>query len=61
MTGIGGSGSNYTFSATGLPAGLSISNLGLITGTPTTPDSTPVSVMVTITDGNGMSTVKTYR
>ena len=60
LTGTGGSGADYTFSATGLPDGLSISDFGLITGTPTTPDATPVTVHVTITDGNGMSAVQDY-
>ena len=37
----------YTFSATGLPANLTISAAGLITGTPTTAGTTPVVVTVT--------------
>ncbi|MDQ6739559.1 MAG: putative Ig domain-containing protein, partial [Actinomycetota bacterium] len=36
----------YTFSATGLPAGLSINSSGRITGTPTTAGTSPVSVTV---------------
>ncbi len=35
MTGSGGAGGPYTFTATGLPSGLSISSGGTISGTPT--------------------------
>ena len=43
-----------TFSATGLPPGLSIAaNTGAITGTPTTNVGTPFTVKVTVTDANG--------
>jgi len=35
MTGGGGVGGPYTFTATGLPAGISISSAALISGTPT--------------------------
>jgi hypothetical protein len=45
------SGATLTFSATGLPAGLSISSSGLISGTPTT--ACACSVTVTATDGSG--------
>jgi serine protease len=46
------SGQTLTYSATGLPAGLSInSSTGLISGTPTT--ATTSSVTVTATDGTG--------
>ena len=45
------SGQTLTFSATGLPAGLSISSSGQITGTPTTQGTS--SVTVTATDGTG--------
>ena len=45
-------GQTLTYSATGLPAGLSISSsTGLISGTPTTAGSS--SVTVTVTDGTG--------
>jgi hypothetical protein len=47
------SGQALTFGATGLPAGLSISSSGLITGTPTTAGSS--SVTVTATDTTGAS------
>jgi hypothetical protein len=45
------SGQTLTFSATGLPAGLSISTSGLITGTPTTSGSNSVTVTATDTTG----------
>jgi cellulose 1,4-beta-cellobiosidase len=48
-----GSGQTLTYSATGLPAGLSISSSGLITGTPTASGSS--SVTVTAKDGTGAS------
>ena len=47
------SGQTLTYSATGLPAGLSISSSGLITGTPTTAGSS--SVTVTAKDTTGAS------
>jgi hypothetical protein len=50
-----GSGQTLTYSATGLPAGLSISSsTGLISGTPTTATS-GASVTVTAKDGTGVS------
>jgi beta-glucosidase len=45
------SGQTLSFSATGLPTGISISNNGAITGTPTTAGTSTVTV--TATDGNG--------
>jgi hypothetical protein len=51
----------YTWSAVGLPAGLSInSGTGVISGTPTTATGSPFSVTVTATDGWGATTSKTY-
>src|SRR5258708_1193780 len=47
------SGQTLTFSATGLPAGLSISSSGLITGTPTT--AAPSTATVTASDTTGAS------
>jgi hypothetical protein len=52
VTASGGSGSLYTYSATGLPAGLSIKPAtGTITGTPTAAGDYAISV--TVTDGSG--------
>jgi subtilase family serine protease len=45
------SGQTLTYSATGLPAGLSISSSGLISGTPTTAGSSDVTVTATDTTG----------
>ncbi|MEZ0111570.1 hypothetical protein ABH920_005588 [Catenulispora sp. EB89] len=47
------SGQTLTYGATGLPAGLSISSSGLITGTPTATGTSTVTV--TATDGTGAS------
>jgi hypothetical protein len=41
----------YTWSAQGLPPGLSISASGVISGTPTTSAGSPFAVTVTVTDG----------
>jgi endo-1,4-beta-xylanase len=48
-----GSGQTLTYSATGLPAGLSINSTGLISGTPTTAGTWSASV--TAKDGTGAS------
>jgi serine protease len=45
------SGQTLTFTATGLPAGLSISSSGLISGTPTTAGSSTATVTATDTTG----------
>jgi putative Ig domain-containing protein/carbohydrate binding protein with CBM6 domain/glycosyl hydrolase family 95 len=45
------SGQTLTYSATGLPAGLSISSAGLISGTPTTAATSNVTVTATDTTG----------
>ncbi|HEY3880774.1 MAG TPA: Ig domain-containing protein, partial [Trebonia sp.] len=45
------SGQTLTYSATGLPAGLSISSSGLISGTPTTAGTSNVTVKATDTTG----------
>jgi subtilase family serine protease len=52
------SGQTLTYSATGLPAGLSISTSGLITGTPTT--AANYSVTVTATDTTGAKGSATF-
>ncbi len=51
LTGSGGAGGPYTFTATGLPAGLSISSAGVISGTPSVSGTFPYTV--TIKDKNG--------
>src|SRR5208282_4696372 len=52
MTGSGGAGGPYTFTATGLPPGLSISSGGTISGTPTQSGTFPYAVTVTDSAGN---------
>jgi hypothetical protein len=49
----------YTFSATGLPAGLSISSSGAISGTTTVPGS--ASVSVTVKDSGGTTTSSSFQ
>jgi beta-glucosidase len=51
MLGSGGSSGPYTFSATGLPAGLGISASGTISGTPTVNGTS--NYAVTVTDAGG--------
>ena len=51
VTGSGGAGGPYTFSATGLPAGLSMASDGTISGTPTS--SGTFSYTVTVKDSAG--------
>lgn len=47
MVGSGGCGGPYTFSATGLPAGLTMASDGTISGTPTVSGTFPYTVTVT--------------
>jgi hypothetical protein len=54
------SGQTLTYSATGLPAGLSISSSGLITGTPTTAATSSVTVKATDTTGASGSATFTW-
>jgi hypothetical protein len=56
VTGSGGAGGPYTFTATGLPTGLTMSSNGTISGTPTESGTFPYTVTVTDVDGN-MGTV----
>jgi hypothetical protein len=51
MVGSGGAGAPYTFTATGLPAGLTMSTSGTISGTPTV--SGTFTYTVTVKDKNG--------
>jgi M6 family metalloprotease-like protein/uncharacterized repeat protein (TIGR01451 family) len=56
----GGTGS-YTWSASGLPAGLSIdATLGTISGTPTASTASPVTVKVTVTDSSSATASASY-
>jgi tRNA A-37 threonylcarbamoyl transferase component Bud32 len=55
VTPSGGDGGPYTWTASGLPAGLSISSAGVISGTPTTATDGAVTVTVTATDKHGDS------
>jgi hypothetical protein len=48
----------YTFSASGLPAGLSMSTAGAISGTPTAPGT--ATILVTVKDAAGASTSKSF-
>ncbi len=52
MVGSGGTGGPYTFTATGLPAGLTISSGGAISGTPTVSGTFNYTVTVTDSAGN---------
>jgi beta-glucosidase len=52
------SGQTLTYSAAGLPAGLSISSAGVISGTPTTAGTTTVTV--TAKDGNGAYATQSF-
>jgi hypothetical protein len=54
------SGQTLTYSATGLPAGLSISSSGLISGTPTTAGTSNVTVTATDTTGASGSAAFTW-
>jgi hypothetical protein len=52
MVGSGGAGGPYTFTATGLPAGLTMSTSGTISGTPTVSGTFNYTVTVTDKAGN---------
>ena len=60
LTATGGSGSGYTFTATGLPPGLLLSSTGLLSGTPTSAADSPFSLDVTATDGDGGTGFRDY-
>jgi hypothetical protein len=53
----GGSGKGYTFSANGLPSGLTMSSSGLVSGTPTTSGTTNFTITVTDSAGNTVTVV----
>jgi hypothetical protein len=52
LIGSGGAGAPYTFTAVGLPMGLSISSTGTISGTPATSGTASYTVTVKDKDGN---------
>ncbi|WP_217553517.1 M4 family metallopeptidase [Streptomyces sp. GbtcB6] len=52
------SGAGLTYTATGLPDGLTISDTGLISGTPTTLGTSDVTI--TVTDGTGASSTVSF-
>ena len=55
LSGSGGTGGPYTFSATGLPNGLSVSTSGLLSGTPTVTGNFTYTITVTDNSGNSGS------
>lgn len=59
LTVSGGTGP-YSWGASGLPAGLSMSTSGTITGVPTTPTSGQATVTVTVTDATGTAATRAY-
>jgi hypothetical protein len=56
----GGSGTGYTFKATGLPSGMSMTSTGLLKGAPTTAIGSPVTITVTVTDSQKGTGSMTY-
>jgi hypothetical protein len=56
----GGSGMGYVFTASNLPAGLTLSSDGLLSGRPRTASGSPFQFDVTVTDSNGASRTFDY-
>ena len=56
LTASGGNGGPYTFTATGLPAGVTLSTSGVLSGTPTVSGTFNYTVTVTDSDGNSTTT-----
>ncbi len=52
LTATGGSGTGYTFTATGLPSWLTLSKTGLLSGTPTSKTGSPFKITIKVTDSN---------
>ena len=60
LTAGGGSGTGYTFTATGLPSWLKLSSAGLLSGTPTTATGSPLHFTITLKDSNAVTTSHAY-
>lgn len=56
LTASGGAGEPYTYSATGLPAGLTLSVDGLLSGTPTVAGTGTFTFELDVTDKSGTVT-----
>ncbi|MGA2132917.1 MAG: putative Ig domain-containing protein [Bryobacteraceae bacterium] len=53
LSASGGSGTGYTWSATGLPSNLTLSTAGVISGSPSTSTGSPFTVNLTVKDSLG--------
>ena len=60
LTATGGSGKSYTFTASDLPSGLTLSATGLLSGTPTSNTGSPLKFTVTVGDSNGSTASHNY-
>jgi hypothetical protein len=60
MMASGGSGTGFTFTATGLPSWLKLSSTGLLSGTPKTATRTPLKFSITVTDSNQGTDTQQY-
>jgi hypothetical protein len=60
LTAAGGSGSGYTFTASGMPLWLSITSNGVLSGTPPAISKAPIHFTVTVTDGTGARSSRAY-
>ncbi len=60
LTATGGSGTGYTFTASGLPARLKLSRTGLLSGVLTTVKGSPFRFTVTVTDSKSGRITQTY-
>jgi large repetitive protein len=60
LTATGGSGRGYTFTGINLPAWLTLSDSGLLSGTPTTATGSPFRFTVAAADGNGGAISQVY-